>query len=301
MFCLVYLQKKPECIPTQRPYMPELPEVETIVRRLQTVLPGKKVAEVVVLRNKSFQGDTALLSGKKIRQVARRAKVIVLTLDDDLCILIHLKMTGQLIYVDGPSRLGGGHPTADFIQQLPAKHTRIVARFADDTTLFFNDQRVFGWWKVANTASRDDELSRYAPDVIDPEITVSYLQQKFSRRHSPIKVTIMDSSIISGVGNIYACDGLFEAGIDPTRPADSLNRREIAQLLKSLRTVILQGIELGGATIKDYMNIDGLSGGYQQVIRVYGREGLPCFTCGTPIQRIKQGGRSTYFCSQCQR
>lgn len=281
--------------------MPELPEVETIVRRLQEVLVAKVIADISVFREKSFQGNANKLIGLSILAITRRAKIISIALSNGKFLLIHLKMTGQLIYVDGNTRVGGGHPTDDFVSSLPSTHTRICMNFTDGTTLFFNDMRVFGWWKLVNQHQRDAELNRFAPDVIDPIVTSEYLRQKLATRSTPIKVAIMDSSLVSGVGNIYACDGLFEARLDPRRLAKSLSADQYATLLTSLQTVIHQGISLGGATIKNYMTIDGLSGGYQHVVRVYGKEGEPCPCCRNPIVRIKQAGRSTFLCERCQK
>lgn len=280
--------------------MPELPEVETITRRLQTVLPGKVITGVDVFKAKSFQGDTSQLTGATIVGVSRRAKILSIALSTNQFVLIHLKMTGQMIYVDGVRRLGGGHPTEEFISALPSKHTRISLTFVDGTHLYFNDQRIFGWWRIVTASGRDQELSKYAPDVISPEITTEYLIKKFANKTAPIKIAILDPSIMSGVGNIYACDGLFEARIDPRRKAGSLSSIEVDVLLKSLKMVVNQGIELGGATIQHYRTVDGLSGSYQDVRRVYAKEGEPCPECGQPIERIKQGGRSTFFCSHCQ-
>ncbi len=281
--------------------MPELPEVETIVRRLRTNLLNKQIMALEVLREKSFQGEVDILIDKKIIEVSRRAKIIHLGLENDHSILIHLKMTGQLLYDNGQSRMGGGHPTHDFVSSLPGKHTRIITTFSDQTKLYFNDMRVFGWWKVMQNKRVKEELSRYAPDVIDEIITADLLMQLLKRKNIPIKQAIMDSAIMSGVGNIYACDGLFEAGIDPRRPASSLSKTEMEKLLTALKYVINQGIELGGATIKNYVNVEGLSGGYQNVIRVYGKENIACPKCQQKIIRIKQGGRSTFFCSNCQK
>lgn len=280
--------------------MPELPEVETIARRLQTVLPGKEISSVEVFREKSFSGDPAHLVGLTISSVSRRAKILSIELSNGMFIVIHLKMTGQMIYVDGNHRLGGGHPTDEFVNALPAKATRVRMDFTDGTTLFFNDLRVFGWWRLMDAPSRERELGKYAPDIIDAQITAEYLIAKFAKKSAPIKLAIMDTSIVSGVGNIYACDGLFEAKIDPRRKAGSLSPKEVGSLLKALKMVISQGIELGGATIQHYRTVDGLSGKYQDVRRVYAREGEPCPICSRPIVRIKQGGRSTFFCESCQ-
>lgn len=280
--------------------MPELPEVETIARRLRAALPGKTVANAQVLRAKSFVGEEASLIGIKIVAVDRRSKILSLTLSNKQYLLIHLKMTGQLLYVDGSVRLGGGHPSDDFIASLPSVHTRVVITFSDETTLYFNDLRVFGWIKLVNAAGKVKELAGLAPDIIDAAITPSYLFGVLARRSQPIKQVIMDNAVVAGVGNIYANDALHLAKLSPLRTANSLSRGEVERLLLAMKAVITLGIERGGATIQHYKNVEGLVGHYQDVRRVYAREGESCGECGTTIKRFKQAGRSTYYCPSCQ-
>ena len=282
--------------------MPELPEVETVRRQLEQVVVGKKVAEVVVLKDKSWNGDTAQVDGESIIAVKRRSKVLILRLKNELSLMIHLKMSGQLIYVDGEFRIGGGHPTDDWVQNLPSSHTRIIIRFNDGTTLFFNDQRIFGWMKVVTDQQLEVSLQGLAPDVIDKEITVQYLFEKSKRRSIPIKQLIMDNQIVAGVGNIYACDALNLAKISPLRPSSTLSQEEITRLLQSMREVIHRGIELGGATAHGkYVDVAGLAGKYQDVMRVYNKKDEPCPNCGEMILKIKLAGRGTYYCSNCQK
>lgn len=280
--------------------MPELPEVETIARRLRQVLPGKTIAQVEVLRQKSFSGDVGSLSGVKIHVVERRSKILLLSLSNHECLLIHLKMTGQLLYVDGTKRLGGGHPTDDFIDNLPSKHTRVVIRFTDGTNLFFNDLRVFGWVHLVSKNEKERELAGLAPDITDSAITAEYLHGKLATRSQAIKLVIMDNSVVAGVGNIYACDALHLAKINPLLQARSLSYEEVERLLAAMKSVINLGIERGGATIQHYKNVDGLVGAYQDIRRVYAREGEPCQNCEAPILRVKQAGRSTFYCPHCQ-
>lgn len=283
--------------------MPELPEVETIVRRLREKLLDRKIVSVEVRRAKSWQGATDQILNYEIAAVTRRAKIIVIDFaKTKYSLIIHLKMTGQLIHVAlDQQRTGGGHPTDDWVNQLPSKHTRVVLTLDDGSTLFFNDMRVFGWLKVVTDSKKQAELAKYGPDIIDNQLTSSHFYQGLQRRTQAIKQVIMDGSFIAGVGNIYACDGLFIAHISPTRKARSLGLAESDALLESLRTVVNQGIELGGATIQHYKNVDGLAGGYQEKRQVYAREGEPCLVCGTLIVRIKQGGRSTFYCPKCQK
>lgn len=282
--------------------MPELPEVESIVRKLRPRLLERQFRSITIYRDKSWSGDQSLITDRPIASIDRRAKMIVWSFAETNYLMVtHLKMTGQLIYLGYEVKVGGGHPTADWVQDLPSRHTRIEFNVDDGTQLYFNDQRVFGWCRVFNRLQLDQAMINVAPDVIDPRLTVDILQKKLAGRQIPIKQAILDSSIMAGVGNIYACDGLHLAGTSPFRPANSLSRLEIHQLLESLRTVILLGIEMGGATISDYTNVDGFAGKYQDVIRVYGKEGQLCPNCGRPIARVKQGGRSTFWCEGCQK
>ncbi len=281
--------------------MPELPEVETIVKKLDAVLPGRVIGRVKQYHAKSFMGDSQSLLGLEILKVTRRAKIIRIQLSNQLNLLIHLKMTGQLIYIDDQLRVGGGHPTADWVNELPSKHTRVEIEFKDGSKLFFNDQRLFGWLKVQTDQEVERVFSELAPDIIDPAVTTEYFVQKFKTRTQNVKQLLMDTQIVAGVGNIYACDALNLARIHPQRSAKSLTQTEIEQLVNATKKVINQGIELGGTTFDGkYVDIDGLAGQYQSVVRVYGREGKPCLYCQGEIVKTKLGGRGTYYCVKCQ-
>lgn len=285
--------------------MPELPEVETIARRLREVLIKKTITSVTIVKEKSFQGDPQKIVGLPILDVSRRAKLIKFHLPNGLHLLAHLKMTGQFIFVaaDG-SRLGGGHPTDDWISQLPSKHTRVIFELQDSEGkahhLFFNDQRIFGWIKVVTDQEVEAEFRKYGPDIHTLDASLKYFTQKISKTNRKIKQVIMDNSIVSGVGNIYACDGLNTACIHPARRASSLTPEEVKKLLHALKQVIVLGIKLGGATIDHYRTVDGFAGKYQDHVRVYGREGEQCKNCGGTIKKMQLGGRGTYYCQNCQ-
>lgn len=285
--------------------MPELPEVETIVRRLNEVLSQKTIINVQAHKDKSLQGNAHLVIGKEITGVTRKAKLIRFHLPEGLNMLAHLKMTGQFIFIDNKGdRLGGGHPTADWVQDLPSKHTRVsfklVDTYGNEHDLHFNDMRIFGWIKVLSDKEVENEFSKYGPDVHTKEASLDYFKDKLSRTRRKIKQVIMDNKVISGVGNIYACDGLNIAKISPEREASSLTEKETEELLNALKEVIQLGIKLGGATIDNYRNVDGFAGKYQDHVMVYGREGESCKNCPGIIQKIKLGGRGTYFCPNCQ-
>ena len=282
--------------------MPELPEVETIKRRLQEVIPGKRINDVQVFKDKSFQGEPEALINRVIEKVTRRAKILNFHLDSGLHLLTHLKMTGQLMYVDDTRRVGGGHPTDDWVKELPSKHTRIQYSFDDGTHLFFNDQRIFGWMRVATPEEYAGMIEELGPDVNSDELTYEYLRDKLARRRQPIKVVIMDNTVMSGLGNIYACDTLNAARISPFRLANSLSPEEVERLLQTAKAIINLGIDLGGTTFDGkYVDIHGMAGGYQSHALTYGREGLPCYNCSSPIKKSKLGGRGTYYCEVCQK
>lgn len=280
--------------------MPELPEVETILQRLLTVLPGKQVQAVEVLRSKSFIGEPDQLVGATITSIERRSKILIFSFDRAEKLLVHLKMTGQLIYVDATTRLGGGHPTADWIQALPSTHTRVAITLSETAHLFFNDQRVFGWLKVVDQAGVHAEFATLGPDITENSVTPDYFFNGIKKRSVPIKQLIMENSFIAGVGNIYANDALHAAGINPFQPACALKHPDSDRLLEALKKVIQLGIDMGGATIDHFRHIDGFSGNYQTIVRVYGREGCACGVCGDEIKRKKLGGRSTFYCPTCQ-
>lgn len=282
--------------------MPELPEVQSLTSKLEKILPAKKFAKINIFNQKSFTGETQSLLDTQVEQVRRKAKVIIIDLDNGLSLITHLKMTGQLIYLDDQIKLGGGHPTADWVKNLPSSHTRIEYIFADGSQLFFNDQRKFGWMRLVGEDELNQLFAKTAPDVIDQQISSRYLLDKFSRKTQAIKQAIMDNSLLAGVGNIYACDSLHLAQINPVRPAKSLSEEEVIRLTQAMKSVVNRAIELGGTTFDGkYVSIDGLAGGYQDELRVYGREGEECPRCGASIEKIKLGGRGTYFCSICQK
>lgn len=281
--------------------MPELPEVETIVRKLRPAIVGRVIARLEVYSAKSFLGDRLDLVGSTVLDVGRRAKMIEIYLDRDRVLLTHLKMTGQYLFQNQDQLMAGGHPTADWHRQLPGKHTRVQFDFEGGARLFFNDQRKFGWIKLVQKPELPQLYQKLGPDVIDKKITVVYLSEQFSRRKMTIKQAIMLNEILCGVGNIYACDSLNDARISPLRSARSLNPEELARLLTSMKKIIASAIKNGGTTFDGkYVDIEGKSGNNQSKVLVYGRVAKSCYNCGGIIKKITLGGRGTYFCSDCQ-
>ncbi len=283
--------------------MPELPEVETIRRRLTEVIIGQRIVGIEVIKSKSLVGLTESVIGKKITGVDRGAKILSINTDGEYSILVHLKMTGQIIVMSGDKRVGGGHPTADWVQTLPSAHTRVIIRFEDpDTTLFFNDQRVFGWMKIVDAAQKKQEFAKYGPDINTEAANSEYFWQGLQRTSRPIKVRLMDGTFIAGVGNIYACDALNLAKLSPYLPSKELTRKQSDLLLKTSKKVIQRGIELHGTTFDGkYVSVDGFAGGYQEEILAYGRAGQPCKNCNTSIIKTTLAGRGTYYCPDCQK
>lgn len=300
--------------------MPELPEVETIRRQLKEVLTGKVIVNVEVLRAQSFFGDPKKLKGWKIQDIQRKSKVIEIMFEGKAeMVIVHLKMTGQLIYTEKTrkvknsknqnmdsnleKRIVGGHPTADWVNDLPSKHTRVVWTFKDQSRLFFNDMRVFGWMKLIEKEKYEKEIRKMAPDVIDKDFTDSYLFNVLKKTKKAVKIVLLDQDKIGGLGNIYVNDALFLAGINPLKNADSLNQSEVKKLHSAAVEVINLGIKYGGASASDekYVNASGLGGKYQEHFLVYQRDGQECPKCGTKIEKIKLGGRGTFFCPKCQK
>ncbi len=286
--------------------MPELPEVETVRRGLSDLLEGKKVMSVKSDWHKSFPNDQRLvdnyLIGSKITEVKRRAKVIIINLDSDYCLMIHLKMTGQLVYV-GDQRFGAGHPNDSLIAKLPDKSTRVVLTFKDKSSLYFNDQRKFGWMKLLHKSRLNDEpfMKSVGPELIDPDITNTIFVQRLQKRPgSNIKAVLLDQSVIAGVGNIYADESLWAAKIHPTTLVKDLNDTELATLREELINVLKLSIEKGGSTDKNYVDAEGNKGSYLEFAKVFRREGKPCYRCGSVIVKSKVAARGTHTCNVCQ-
>lgn len=283
--------------------MPELPEVETIVRELDRVLPGKKIMAVFVLRAKSFKGDKGELVGMTIGGVDRRAKMIIIKCHRatvSRLLVIHLKMTGQLIYLSGTHRVVGGHPTPDWVNDLPSKSTRVVIGLDNGAKLFFNDLRVFGWLRLMKAEDWEKLTAKLPPDVTSKEFGLEYFAKVLAASGRPIKLVLMDQDKFGGVGNIYANDALYLARIDPKRKAKELTEKEMGELYGAVKKVIKSGIKYGGASVDKYVDAAGVGGKYQEHFLVYGRNGQKCKRDGEVIRKIKLGGRGTYYCPGCQ-
>ena len=288
--------------------MPELPEVETVKRGLLKLIVGRKIVAVKSDNPKSFPNSSndiaAFLIDSKIIDVRRRAKVLMIDLSTNYTLVIHLKMTGQLVFVDSTSRFGAGHPNDSLVGNLPDKSTRVIITFSDESHLFFNDQRKFGWVRLIPTAEVPNLpfMLKVGPEPLEPDFTAKQFIARFKKRpRTSIKAAILDQSVIAGVGNIYADESLWGAKIHPARKVESVTDAELTELYSQVRYVMNLSIEKGGSTNRNYVNAEGKKGSYMDFARVFRREGLECPRCGTEIIKLRVAGRGTHICPSCQK
>jgi len=289
--------------------VPELPEVETIKSQLDLALKGLKITGVEVLKEKSFVGKAAEVVGGRVVGVERRAKIFLIRLDNGRSLAVHLKMTGQLIFrpiADCQNPISEKEAEKDSrydVGDLPNKYTRVVIDFDGGAKLFFNDLRIFGWMKVIGDSNFKLQSEKLGPEATDRKaFSAAYFKKILGGSRRSVKLVIMDQEKLAGVGNIYANEALFMAGIDPQKAANRLSGAEAAKLRKAVIEVLEEAIAKKGTTDRDdaFRQSDGSRGGYQKYLRVYGRKGEKCPRCGGKIERIKIGGRGTFYCSKCQ-
>lgn len=287
--------------------MPELPEVETVVRGLNRLILKKKIMQVKHDWPKSFpnleKDVNDFMIGAEISKVQRRGKAIIIKLNNGWALVTHLRMTGQMVY-RGEENWGAGHPNDDFLNDLPNKSTRVEIDFEDQTKLFFNDQRKFGYMKLL-PEPEIEELSffqKLGPEPLEDNFTVEIFKERLlKKKNSLIKPTILDQSVIAGVGNIYADEALWRAKINPETRIKDFSNIDFKNLHESIRFVMNKSIEKGGSTDRNYVNADGSRGNYLEYAAVYHKNGQPCKRCGTEISKIRVGGRGTHFCENCQK
>jgi len=271
--------------------MPELPEVETIKRQLNRKIKGKKIKKVEVYFPKLVKYPLKkfkdLVRGVKINNISRRAKLLIFELSNNYCLVIHLKLSGQII-----------------LNGQKSKHTHLAYHFTNGDILLHNDLRKFGFVKVI---PKDKLASFFIKEKFGPEL----LSQKFTlelfkeiilkRKKSKIKLLLMDQKFIAGIGNIYSDEILFFAKVLPLRITGTLTSSEIKRIFKGIKKILPEAIKKHGTSSRDYFDAYGKRGNYLSLIKVYQREGEPCLLCKTKIKRIKMGGRSAHFCSKCQK
>jgi formamidopyrimidine-DNA glycosylase len=288
--------------------MPELPEVETIRAGLSGLLIGKQVKGETHDWPKGFpnaEADVrAFLIGAKITDVRRRAKVLMIDLSSRHTLLVHLKMTGQLVFVDGTARFGAGHPSDSLVGKLPDRSTRVTLDFADGSKLYFNDQRKFGWMRLMPTLEVEqlDFFKKVGPEPLAAGFTAEQFTERLMRRpKSLIKAALLDQTVVAGVGNIYADESLWGAKIHPATRVQNVPKKKLIALFEALQKVLRLSIEKGGSTDKNYVNAKGEKGSYLQFANVFKRQGQPCPRCGTTIIKTRVAGRGTHICPKDQK
>lgn len=271
--------------------MPELPEVETIIRGLQQQLIGLKIVRIRVILPKVIREDkerfVSLLKGASVQGIKRRGKIILIALSNKMTILVHLKLSGQIIYTSP--------------EKPSSKHTHLIFDLSDGNQLRYIDPRQFGYFLLINNSelSQIRQLTTLGPDPL--KISLDDFKERISKRKGRIKSLLLNQSFLAGIGNIYADEILHQAQIHPLEPAQTISIPQIEKLYQSIKEILTEAIKQKGSSIRDYLDSSGQEGGYQKLHQVYQREGKPCFTCQTKIARLKIGSRSSYFCPNCQK
>ena len=292
--------------------MPELPEVETVRMGLSKYLPGTTIMAVDFDWPRGFPNDPTqvqkYLIGSTVREVKRRAKVLLIELSTNYTLVIHLKMTGQLVYRAGDGeRWGAGHPNDSLIGELPDKSTRVTFDLAQGertAKLFFNDQRKFGWVKLIPTPEvmQIDFFKRVGPEPLGPDFTLAEFRRRLAKRaRTTIKAAILDQSVVAGVGNIYADESLHMAKIHPATKVADVPAAKIKKLHEAIKYFLQLSIDHGGSSDKNYVDADGNKGSYLKFAQVFRREGQDCPVCGSVIEKIRVAGRGTHVCPKCQK
>lgn len=288
--------------------MPELPEVETIKKELNRRIKGKKISGVKVLWSgilkiplKKFTGAVI---GAKIEGVERRAKILMVPLANGFTILMHLKMTGQLIYDSRFTPPAGGYDLRKILQEPEYKYARIIFFFKDKSALVFNDLRKFAYVKLVQADEIEDIVGKekFGPEPLANDFTLKKIKdilKKYPNRR--IKQLLMDQSIIAGIGNIYSDEICFYAKTAPVKQVGKLTNKQIELIFEGIKKILNRAIELRGSSVENYLDANGRKGDYVKELKVYNREGEKCFRCPGKIKRIKLGGRSSYFCPKCQK
>lgn len=268
--------------------MPELPEVETVRRELARLLKGRRIAKVEVRRPQVVQGEpgefAAALEGRSVRALLRRGKLLLVELSGGKTLAVHLKMTGQLVYGERSER---------------SEKSRVVIRFTDGTELAYNDQRLFGRLEAVDDWEAMPFVSSLGPEPF--HLTPRKFREMLRGRRTRIKPLLLDQHFVAGIGNIYACEALFRARVDPAKPAEKLSDAQGEKLFREIVSVLREAISCKGSSLDQYVRARGNKGTYGKYHRVYGKTGTQCRCCRTRIVRKAIGGRGTYYCPSCQR
>ena len=288
--------------------MPELPEVETVRRQLLKKVKGKKIKGLEVFHNKTVGHDEAIeekLVGKTIADIERVGKLMIFSFkhEKDLFVLAHLKMTGQFFYAeDDEVVIGGGHSMSDSdVAEFPGRHTRLAIYFSDNSTLYFNDMRLFGYVKVVGAELKEKAKAGFGPEPIDKAFDTKWFVEATRKRNAPIKAVLLDQAFVSGLGNIYVDEALWRSYVRPTRKANKLTKKEAKDIAVEAGKVMLESIKAGGTTFQSFADTRGQRGNFRDQLRVFGKQDTPCPRCGTLIKKIRLAGRGTHYCPKCQK
>ena len=271
---------------------------------LQDKIVGLKISDVEIRLPKIFQGNPKDIVRSKVLNLRRRAKILLIDLDNNLSLVIHLKLSGQLVYHKDGKQATFGHPIPFAGTVLPAKTTHVIFTFSDNSVLYFNDVRQFGYVKIVKTSEVEKlkAIEEFGPEPLTYEFTPEKFKEIILKKKMPVKLVLMDQAQIAGVGNIYANEALFLSKIHPERKANTLDDNEIKKLYDALLEVLKMGIKYGGSSENAYVNALGEKGTMQDHFMVYGKAGKPCpKSCGGTVKRITQAGRGTFFCPSCQK
>lgn len=281
--------------------MPELPEVETVRKGLAPIMEGRAIVRVEQrrpdLRFPFPPRFVERLTGVRITRLGRQAKFLTAALSSDEILVMHLGMSGRFTIDE--------NQTGQFVHETGGhtKHDHVVFHMEGGATITYNDPRRFGFMELWPAASFEDypRLKKLGPEPLSNGFHAAYLSTALKGKQSPIKTALLDQAIIAGLGNIYVCEALYRSGISPKRKAASIPGARAKRLAPAINAVIADAISAGGSSISDFANTDGSLGYFQHRFDVYDREGAPCKTCKKEIRRITQGGRSSFYCSNCQR
>ncbi len=298
--------------------MPELPEVESLRRSLKPYIIGKTIQSVVVHKPKLVSGSGTVrqpledkkqefetkLIGSKIIDITRIAKNLIIHFSNGQVILVHLKMTGQLVYQDeNQNKVLGGHPIELSESKLPNQHSHIIFEL-DQGNLYYNDIRMFGYvllFPDLGTIYNLGHFDKIGLDPFDDKFTSEYLYKNLNSKKSKLKTVLLNQEIVTGLGNIYADEVCFKSGISPTRLANTLTKKEVDELYQAIIKIIPKAVEMGGSSIANYIMADGSRGTYAREHKVYGQAGKACYNCDNPLQKTIINSRTTVFCQFCQK
>lgn len=286
--------------------MPELPEVETVRRQLRNKIIGKKITGIEVLSEKQAdynENYESKLTHLVFKEIDRIGKLLIFSFENqpDIFLLGHLKMTGQIIVVNSAGQSsGGGHTMSETDLDLPSKHTRIIYELGNDTVMYFNDLRKFGYMKLTTKNELDLVRSTYGPEPIDDDYDCLTFFNLINKSQMPIKPLLLDQTKIAGLGNIYVDEALWRAMISPIRVSKTISLSESNLLCRATTDVLNESILVGGTTFKDFIQTGGENGNYTDYLEVFNRQGYLCSRCSNVIIKTKLRGRGTHYCPKCQ-